>query len=174
LIQFFNTCISQADNKPIIEHHALIAAEGIYSRERFRALVDEWIGVYPNLALSAQVLRNRSQNFKVRDLPLKDIGESCLQTVTSTDAVEDADFEEMKKVAEGTVNPEAYRKNLVLVLYKVGLVGIRTNSDMPISWSFLGSPSVSGAEIEEDSRIYIHPTFWRHFGVSEVRGEGSD
>lgn len=174
LIQFFNICISQSDEKTIIEPRALIAAEGIYSRERFRALVDEWIGVYPNLALSAQILRKRSPNFKVQDLPLDDIEENCLQAVTSSEAVETTDLEEMKKVAEGISRPETYRKNLVLILYKVGLVGIRTNSSMPISWSFLGSPSVSGAEIEEDSRVYIHPTFWRHFGISDGKAEGAD
>jgi hypothetical protein len=174
LIQFFNLCIAQSDNKTVIEHGALIAAEGIYSRERFRALVDEWIGVYPNLALSAQVLRKRSPIFRVEDLPLDDIEENCLQAVTSSEAVESTDLDEMRKVAEGKSNPQTYRKSLILILYKVGLTGIRTNSSMPISWSFLGSPSVSGAEIEDDSKVSIHPTFWRHFGVSDHRTEGGD
>ena len=167
LIQFFNICISQSDGKAMIESRALIAAEGIYSRERFRALVDEWFGVYPNLAFSAQVLRKRGSNFKIKDLPLRDIEENCLQSVTSSEAIESMGFEEMRKVAERKLKSDVYRKDLILILYKVGLVGIRTNSSMPISWSFLGSPSVSGAEIEDESRIYIHPTFWRHFGISD-------
>lgn len=174
LIQFFNICISQSDGKPIIEPRSLIVAEGIYSRERFRALIDEWIGIYPNLALSAQILRKRNTSFKVEDLPLTDIEEHCLQIVTAPEAAEGSALDEMRAVAEGKVRPEIYRKNLILVLYKVGLVGLRTNSSMPISWSFLGSPSVSGAEIEEDSRVYIHPTFWRHFGISDNRSDGGD
>jgi hypothetical protein len=174
LIQFFNICISQADGKTVIDPRTLITSEGIYSRERFRALVDEWIGIYPNLAISAQILKKRNQNFKVLDISLSDIEEHCLQAVTSLDAVEGSDIDEMTAVAEGKFGSEMYRKNLVLVLYKVGLIGIRTNGSMPISWSFLGSPSVSGAEIEGESRVYIHPTFWRHFGISDNNPEPND
>jgi hypothetical protein len=122
LIQFFNICITQSDNQPTISHSALIAAEGIYSRERFRALVDEWIGVYPNLALAAQVLRKRTQNFEVQDLPKDIIEETCLEAATSSSAVEGADLDEIRKVAEGKLKPELYWKNLALVLYKVGLI----------------------------------------------------
>jgi hypothetical protein len=169
LIQFFNICITQSNGKTIIDNGALLAAEGIYSRERFRALVDEWVAVYPNLGLSAQILRKRSPNFKIQDLPAADIEESCLQSVISSEAVEGADLEEMKKVAEDLLHPEIYRKYIIFIFYKVGLVGLRTNSSMPISWSFLGGASVSAPEIEDDSRAYIHPTFWRHFGISDAR-----
>jgi len=166
LIQFFNICIAQSDGKAIVDAHTVIIAEGIYSRERFRALVDEWLGVYPNLALSAKILKRRRPNFEIRDLSVSDIEENCLQSATSPDALEGDDLREMQMVMEDGIKPEEYRKNLILMFYKVGLVGLRTNDTLPVSWTYLGSPSVSGAEIEDDSRIYVQPTFWRHFGIT--------
>lgn len=169
LIQFFNECITQSDGKPMVDVNALLAAEGSYSRERFRALVDEWIGVYPNLAISAQILKKQKPSFQIRSLSLTDIEEHCLQSATSLDAQEGNDLTEMNMVLEGRMKPEEYRKKLFLVLYKVGLVGLQTNDTMPISWSYLGGQSISDAEIEDDSRVYIQLTFWRHFGISNQR-----
>jgi hypothetical protein len=165
IIHFFNECITHADGKPIIENKALFEAEGVYSRERFRALVDEWYGVYPNLGLTAQILRKRNANFRVKDLPLIEVENFCLQAVTSENPTDAPDLEEMIMVAEGRLRPEDYRRNIILTLYKVGLLGLRPSDSMPISWSHFSSSSVSGAEIDDDTRVYIQPTFYRHFGI---------
>jgi hypothetical protein len=169
LIQFFNLCIALSNEKSMIDSTTLIDAEGNYSRDRFRALIDEWIGIYPNLALSAQILKNRRPNFRVGDLSLTDIQDHCLQSATSMETVDGEDVVEMTRVIDGKSKPEDYRKNLILILYKVSLIGLKTNDSMPISWSYLAGPSVSDAEIEENSRIYVQPTFWRHFGISDQK-----
>lgn len=169
LIQFFNLCIMLSNGKPMIDASTIIDAEGNYSRDRFRALVDEWIGVYPNLGLSAQILKSKKPNFRVKDLSLTDIEEHCLESATSSEAVDGEDLAEMGRVVDGKTKPEDYRKKLILVLYKVSLIGLKTNDAMPVSWSYLTGPSVSEAEIEENSRVYVQPTFWRHFGVIDQK-----
>jgi hypothetical protein len=167
LIQFFNLCIVLSNGKPLVDANTLIDAEGNYSRDRFRALVDEWVGIYPNLPLSAQVLRNRKPNFKVGDLSLTDIEDHCLESAASSEVLPGDDLIEMVRLVEGKTKPEDYRRRLILVLYKVSLIGLKTNDTMPISWSYLAGTSVSEAEIEENSRVYIQPTFWRHFGIMD-------
>lgn len=166
LIQFFNTCIAFSDGKPMIDMNTLFKAEGIYSRDRFRALVDEWIGVYPNLGLTAQILRNRKPTFKIQDITLSEIEEHCLQVATSGNASSGEDRETMEKVLDGVKKVDHYRKELFILLYKVSLIGLKTNDTMPVSWSHLEGTSVSIAEIDDSSRAYVHPTFWRHFGIS--------
>lgn len=169
LIQFFNTCITLSDGKPMIDVNTLLMAEGEYSRGRFRALIDEWVGIYPNLALSAQILKNQRPNFRVKDLSLDNILEHCLQSATSPDSVEGEDRAEMERLIEGKISPEKYRKNLIFMFYKVSLVGLKTNEAMPISWSYLAGSSISEAEIDDNSKVYVQSTFWRHLGIIDPK-----
>lgn len=153
----------------MIDVNTLIDGEGGYSRDRFRALVDEWVGIYPNLALSAQVLKNKKPSFRVKDLLLAEVEEHCLQSATSTEAINGDDLTEMERLIDGKIRSEEYRKNLILVFYKVSLVGLKTNDAMPVSWSYLAGSSVSSAEIDDDSIVYVQPTFWRNFGIIDLK-----
>lgn len=165
LIQFFNECIKLSDGKPMIDAGTLRDAEGNYSRERFRALLDEWFGVYPNLGLNAQILQKKRKQFKVSDLSLEEIENHCLEAATSSKARQGEDLDNMQKLLENKISSEKYRDNLILVFYKVGLIGLQTNSSMPIAWSFIMDSSISESEIDESSRVHVQPTFWRHFGI---------
>lgn len=165
LIDFFNQCIALSDGKPMIDATTLINAEGSYSRGRFRALVDEWIGVYPNLGTIAQILRGRKSTFRIKSILPEEIEEHCLQVATSSDVSEGKDLDAARRVLDDLTKAEDYRKELFLLLYKVTLVGLKTNETMPISWSHFGGSGISAAEIEDETTVYIHPTFYRHFGI---------
>lgn len=73
----------------------------------------------------------------------------------------------IKMVFENQINLETYRKNIVHIFYKVGLVGLRTENGTPISWSHVNGPNVSNSEITETTRIYIQKTFYRVLGVND-------
>ncbi|MDQ3704704.1 MAG: ATPase [Chloroflexota bacterium] len=167
IIHFFNACIERSEGKPSITVQALQQAEGYYSRDRFRALLDEWYGSYPNLATYAQILKNRPDSFRVDDITLEEISELCLRLATDVEVVNASDMEMIQHTAEGTISASLYRRHLVQILYKVGLVGLRIEPGMPISWSYEGGPSVSDAEIHDDTRLYVQPTFWRCFGITD-------
>ncbi|MGB3494375.1 MAG: hypothetical protein WBA57_16730 [Elainellaceae cyanobacterium] len=167
LIQFFNICITLSDGKPKIDASTLTQAEGNYSRDRFRALVDEWIGVYPNLGLLAQILRNKNPVFPLKKIASEELEDHCLQCATSSDVAEGEDFELMKKMLDDRISLEKYRNHLFLLLYKVSLIGIKTNDAMPVSWSHREGAIISINEVADNSRAFVHPTFWRHFGIIE-------
>ena len=80
--------------------------------------------------------------------------------------MEGIDYSFMHAVFEGGMDLAEYRKNVILVFYKVGLVGLKTDPHLQISWSFKGGVGVSQAEIREDTRVYVQETFWRVLGVS--------
>jgi hypothetical protein len=105
LIQFFNLCIMFSDEKPMIDANNLINAEGNYSRQRFRVLVDEWVGIYPNLELLAGILRNRKPSFRVKDSTLTNIEQHCLKSATLLEAVSGDDYDEMESVVDGKTKP---------------------------------------------------------------------
>jgi hypothetical protein len=59
VIMFFNACIRQARDNPVISPQMLKEAEGEYSRQRLRSLADEWIADYPDLMDFVDILKNR-------------------------------------------------------------------------------------------------------------------
>jgi hypothetical protein len=165
LIAFFNECIILSNGKPMVDANNLLTAEGSYSGGRFHALLDEWSGVYPSLEIYAQILKKRKPNFRVEDISIEDIEDCCLKVASSLTS-DEANVSIEMGVINGRMNASEYRKHLITILYKVSLLGVRISDSMPsVAWSYLAGSSISEAEIEDTSRLYIQKTFWRHLGV---------
>jgi hypothetical protein len=172
LILFFNECIRQANGEPIISVTALQEAEGIYSRERLRALADEWYGLYPYLFDIVSILKRRKETFLVEEITFEDLQNNYLAILTSRRGEEGIDLQYMNMAFDGSMSPSDYRTNLLLIFYKVGLIGIKTDPHSRISWIESGSASVSSAEIRHDSKVAIHKTFFRCLGIDS--GDSDD
>ncbi len=168
IIHFFNNCIVSSDGKPNITWNSLFEAEGTYSRERFRALGDEWHGIYPNLLHLAQVLNNKRQSFAVNDLSLDELEENLLQLVVYNQGKDGDDLNYAQMVYNGAISIVEYRNYLISIFYKVGLVGLKLSKNSSVSWSYYGTTSVSLAEIGPETKVFVHKTFWRHLGINEV------
>ena len=69
VISLFNKCIEMADGRPRVSVEALRRAEGEYSRQRLRALGDEWHGDYPGLLDFVNVLKKRPPAFSLEQVP---------------------------------------------------------------------------------------------------------
>lgn len=167
LIQFFNECIKASDGKTTISQKALIQAEGVYSRERLRALFDEWFGLYPNLQSLYGVLKDKKDVFILENLTEDELETNYLELLLSGRGKPGLDMDLIKMVFESQIDIDTYRKNIVHIFYKVGLVGLRTETGVPISWSNIGGPSVSISEISDTTRIYVQKTFFRVLGISD-------
>ena len=165
IIQFFNTCISHSDGRPTVSARALREAEGVYSRERLRALADEWYGLYPNLLHLTKLLKRRRETFAVLDVDLGDLTENYLELLVSGQGQNGLDLQMMNMVFEGAMSITEYRANVLLIFYKVGLVGLKVEAFSPISWNDAGAASVSNAEVTDATRVHIHKTFWRCLGI---------
>jgi hypothetical protein len=94
-----------------------------------------------------------------------------LELLISGTGAEGLDFDYMKMAFDGGLDLEEYRKNVVLIFYKVGLVGLKTEASMPVSWSFAGGVSVSKAEINDSTKLCVHKTFWRCLGIASKLNE---
>jgi len=169
LIQFFNACIHHASGKVSISERVLIEAEGTYSRERLRALADDWYGLYPNLLHLSRLLQGRKDIFLLQDIPQEELETNCLQLLVPGLGVEGIDFQYMKNLYEGAMDPDEYRDNVVLILYKTGLVGLKPRQEMQVSWADSATQSVSRAELGADTRIYPHKAYWRTLGIPGVK-----
>ena len=165
LIQFFNLSITEAAPKAKLSAQVIRAAEGEYSRKRLRSLADEWFGDYPNLFRFTALLKGRPASFSVTDLAGQSCEEFCLNEVIRGFDKKDL----LSTLTEAVVNCDlaidTFVINLVKVFYKVGLVGLRQPDSQGVVWATDQRRSVSQAEMNFQTRVTVHPTFWRTLGI---------
>lgn len=169
VIEFFNNCIVQADGKPKVTVQALRTAEGVYSRDRLRAIEDEWSSLYPHIFAMALLLKQRPYPFAVGDIHEKELEDLVLRISMQSSKALGLDQEYLNEVL-GTEDWSGCRVWLLRTLYKVGLVGLKTDPHMNVSWAFEGR-SISEAEVMEDTKVFIHKAFWRFFGIHATGDE---
>lgn len=166
IIAFFNACIKQAVDRPRITQQMVYAAEGEYSKTRFRALGDEWYADYPHLLDFAKILKGRQRQFCLKEL---DVDQFFLETLTG-ERVRPAPTEgPLYELGRGLIEEETdactVRQQLAYVFYKVGLVGLKPEGHRPVCWSYTTVSAVSEGEIHDDARVHIHPGFYRVLGI---------
>ncbi len=165
IIMFFNYCIQQATNSPAITIDKLKIAEGEYSRARLRAIADEWSSEYPNLMTYVEVLKKSQSPLSVSDISNSSIEDVCLGVATQElNAADELSLVAMR-VAEGAESIQEMRRQLVAMFYMVGILGIKLEAYEAVCWTMHGNRAVSVSEINDDSRISIHPAFWRALGT---------
>ncbi len=65
----------------------------------------------------------------------------------------------------GEFRLEEFRHQWIDSLYKVGVIGIKTDAATSIRWNYKGRQTLFASDINEQSSLYIHPMLWRRFGV---------
>jgi len=64
-----------------------------------------------------------------------------------------------------TVDTRHLKRQLALIFYRVGIVGLKIAPSEAISWVGVGDRSASFSEISDATRVHVHPCFWRALGV---------
>jgi len=164
-IAFLNCIISHSDGRSRFSNDQLKQAEGEYSRDRLRALQDEWYSLYPNLiCFVTGTLSSGPCHFTVRDLYPRVEPFACGQTL---DELEDDDLKRSIEAFYGNADQLTFVRNLLSITYRVGLTGLKLTTMEAAHWSCLGQKAISPSEIQEDTRVYLHPCFWRVLGCRE-------
>lgn len=165
VILFINSCIESAIDRPSITEAVLRQAEAHYSRLRLRSLQDEWYADYPSLISFADLLKKRPPSFLAREISVPDVEAKCLDCATNAGQAADGMTQWAQKVAVDQMLPVEFRSKLLSVFYRVGLIGVKTETFTAVSWSFLGHSHVSAAEILEDTTIAVNPSFYSVLGI---------
>lgn len=164
-IQFFNYCIRQAIDKPQITSQMILSAEGEYSRARLDALCDEWFADYPSLREFTALLKKRRSSFTLDSIS----DDECLEVCYERAVCESSYDDELTRIAirrfEGTISPSEFRQKLASVFYRTGIVGVKLSNHDAVMWSTDGRRNVSEAELQPDTRLWIHPFAHRALGI---------
>ncbi|MPY68440.1 hypothetical protein F8S09_17475 [Deinococcus sp. SDU3-2] len=161
-IMFFNECIKKSEGRRRISREALVDAEIIYSNNRLDALSDEWVSDYPNLRDYAMILQQMPKNFKIFEVKEK-IDERCVAVFARKKHTSD-DLLHNLAVDKYAANEYDLAYDLISVLFKTGVVGLKRYSGQSVKWSFLGE-EIPDSDISDDTYVEVHPAFYKALGL---------
>ena len=164
-IIFFNDCIKRAADRPIITATMIRDAEGEYSKDRLRALADEWYADFPNLIEFAMILKSHKSHFTIDHVTIHQCEDFCLNFTINSSSPKDFLSTMASQVVDLALSPKDFRRNLFQVFYQVGLVGLKLETYEQFSWMDSGKAVVSSAEITDSTRAAVHTAFWRVLGI---------
>ena len=165
VIMFFNECIKQADDRAKINKTHVLAAEGVYSELRMKALADEWSADYPTLSDAIEMLKRFPNTFRLRELDKREVENRFVEYLLRTHQHSDKDY--IYNVIYEKMDFDDVMPELVRVFYQVGLLGIKAETYLRTYWSFLGD-KISPYVVSDDSQVQIHPAFFRVLGTLKV------
>jgi hypothetical protein len=168
IIAFFNTCIGAATNQPRLATKDLKLAEGEYSRQRLRALADEWSADYPRLADFAKILQQRPTSFKLATIDDNKIGELCL-SIASEEPSAVGLVQGAMHVVNCVMTSKEFKFVLARTFYQIGLLGIKLAPHEAESWVDELGRSVSFAEMSDNTSVVVNPAYRRALGVGGKR-----
>jgi hypothetical protein len=163
IIMLFNECLRAAEGQAIITERSLSKAEGVYSDIRLRALADEWSADYPNLIPIVFFLKKQKKEFKLKDVNVGQFEDFMLRFLINDFKTQDCYI--YKLVEEKLGQTDDLFRGLARIFYRVGILGIKRESYLPVEWSFLGDRIVE-VELRDDVTYFIHPAFWRVLGIN--------
>ena len=162
-IMFFNECIKAAEGKAKITQNMMFLAEAAYSDNRLE-LADEWSSDYPNLIELSFFLKHRPSKF--RQCEIREGVEEFLFNFLVNNSCEDFIYQLIKeKFDNGDI--DGFLQEMIKILFRVGLIGIKPESYTSVYWSYQGKKLLS-SEINETATIYVHPAFWRILGIQPI------
>lgn len=171
VIEFVNLCIECAieENDGIIHESTVIEAEERYSRKRLDSLYYEWFSDYPGLRQLASLLKNKKDKLIVKDID-EDVVIALCKKYNDNPPKTDIDTEDsairlVRDVLEDRMNSLEFVKRLMLILFRVGLIGIKKGNKM--RWSTEISPKIEWDDIDDYALVEIHPCYRKALGVAE-------
>lgn len=165
VVMFFNACIRQAQNNPQITPQMLKEAEGEYSRQRLRSIADEWIADYPYLMQIFGLLKGKPASFNLDAILDEECVDLAIHLMSEERKEEELSFA-LNEIGKDLDNTKSFRRWIVAVLYRVGVVGLKLESFESVVWSISGRRSISVSEIAPTARLTVHPCFWRSLGIN--------
>lgn len=159
-IAFLNCAIRSSAGKPKLSQHAIRDAEVEHSNSRTRAVIDEWVGLIPGLRVAIDCLAHLPANLCVRDLD-EDVTLSCVIALEAEPNQGPCVLhDDARRVMASEIQWQRFRVRMVLVLYQVGIVGLKVDGQRLIySSSSPWEPSES--DVYERLKLVIHPMFRR-------------
>ncbi len=166
IISFFNCCILVGNNLTKLTSSDLQEAVGEYSRLRLRALGDEWNANFPALLDFVKVLQRKPASFKISTISDKELEDLCLDVAANNPGGEGILQQYAHKIADALFSVTVFKSILTQVFFRIGVVGLKTETYRKVTWNDELGMGVSKSEIDNETSIVIHPMYHRALGIN--------
>lgn len=170
-IIFINECLIAAQGKTQITGEIIKSAEKTYSSNRLESLTYEWSVEHPLLNRYMEFLYHKTHNFKVSQITTEEM-ESLMLNIQTEDIQEKDILVTLAVKYWNSKYPESdkilkdFRNNLLYVLYKIGIIGIKIDGASSARWIHDRTQDLTPERIEPVSIIYIHKMLHRALAVN--------
>ncbi len=168
-ILFVNECLERAVNKVSVSPSNVREAEIAYSQKRFDSLKYEWLSLYPLLPLYVTPIRGKRAHFNPDYFSRSEMVDFALSLAIHTESDHDRLGRLALKMVSGTdkFDEWEFEREWLSHLYKVGVVGLKTQSHSTTMWSYKDKQGVDPVELSSETRIAVHPMLRSSLGVAD-------
>jgi hypothetical protein len=168
IIDFFNKCIVVSDGKTKFTRESIRQAEAEYSTERLHAIEDEWAENYGLFKPMVELLEGGNVSFTLTELISRAENHFVELLSTKADSKMRGAMAAMLEQFKSAMDTESCLKDLLVVLYEIGIIGVKKSSDTIRSYSYEQFTHLDSAEIHHDTKFYVHPMFFRALKIKNV------
>ncbi|MCW8931538.1 MAG: DNA repair ATPase [Gammaproteobacteria bacterium] len=171
-IIFVNECLIEAQGKTEITNSIIKQAEQSYSQGRLDSLKFEWYVEHPLLDKYVNLLHQKNSRFKTNTISDEELELLILDLVEIPEnmgdiAVKSAHAFMKNKFPATTTHMIQLRQNILYILYKVGVIGIKTDGVSSVKWGHDRTQNLTPKKIEATSIVYIHKILWRCLAIDK-------
>ncbi len=162
ILLFISHAIGFSLGKNSITVEAINKAEDSYSKDRLRALEDEWKNPYLNIGKIFNYFRRCPHKFE------KKAFENIVEDITLS-ILKKKEAKELGKwtwiIEGGYIDSETFNfDNLVNLLYRVGFIGIKETPSSPVR--YIHDELSDVPPVNEEAKFYINPCYYRAINVT--------
>ena len=166
VIDFINKCIEEGDGKSTINGDMIKSAEIRYSKNRVKAIEDEWRENYPYVLDFINILQGITESFdlnKFQALASEYFSNRKCDLLSETS---NTALGRIVKDYNETANISPLIRHILIVLYEVGVIGIKVSGGAKTMYSYLQYESISTDQLTSSSSFSVHKTFFRGLHVN--------
>ncbi|MEP3051822.1 MAG: P-loop NTPase fold protein [Erythrobacter sp.] len=167
VLAYFNLLFDRFGGKATISLKDIRSVELDFSKSRRAALNGEWSESLPCIddLLAFLGHRKMSAKFRLGAVDSDAVDHTVMQLYATYEKLE-IPIVEFAKAAFDNNSEESRREflyRLVALLYRVGVLGLRTQENSSWQFSFNSVPSISIDELGENTHCLVHPMLWQTF-----------
>ncbi|MFY7836545.1 MAG: P-loop ATPase, Sll1717 family [Novosphingobium sp.] len=168
ILAYFNMIFERCGGKSKITLKDIRSVELDYSKDRRQALVDEWRDYIPCVNHLIGFLGNRklSATFRLASVPSEVVDSLAMQLCVDFDGDTSSVvlFAKRHFDENSDQSRDIFLSKVTSLLYRMGILGVRTQENSKTQFSFISKPSISSEEINENTWCVIHPMLWQNLG----------
>ncbi|MEE9587547.1 MAG: hypothetical protein V3V97_05945, partial [Hyphomicrobiaceae bacterium] len=165
-------CLRETEGKTEISAKNVKAAEREYSRVRYQALCQEWSSTFASLPIIVKCVAGSVHGKKFENISVKEVWELLVLCLLDEEGFErDSIWQLASQVAGDSSAAQIlnFARETLALLYRVGVISIKTSADNRYQLSDRDSPIVNPDSIENETKFRLHPMLEREFGAQQMK-----